>query len=116
MNTGFEKDLRGIPLRPVPAEWRTRILAKATPQARHPVLSAFLWPHPAFWLSVVTAWAVVVVLTATGPRGKALYAFGGEDSGSKRISPEAYAFYRKQCAAIALHKLGPNGPPRRSEL
>lgn len=115
MNADFENELRGITLRQVPAEWKTRILARAVPPGRKASFCAFLWPHPALWAGVALAWVAAATLNLTGPRGDDLYAFGGKGSEPSRISPEAYARYITRCA------FGPGGEnrslvPRRCEL
>lgn len=116
MNTEFENELRTMKLRPIPEEWRTRILAKAMPTKRQTAWSAFLWPHPGLWAAVAMAWLAVAILGFTGPRGKDLYAFGPEGGDRIRISPEAYALYIARCAEFDLKRPAQIIPLRRSEL
>jgi hypothetical protein len=80
----FEKRLQRQPLRPVPPDWRSDILAAARVArvarvARAPVcavrpvpqswlstinyqLSTILWPHPKAWAGLAAVWVVIALL------------------------------------------------------
>jgi hypothetical protein len=83
MNTDdFESLLKRQPLRPVPPEWRTGILDRASagvkpvpgfrPLRRSPLLAGlreWLWPHPVAWAGLAAGWVLVGALNsaAGGP-------------------------------------------------
>jgi len=116
MNESLEQELRAVPLRQIPQEWRTRILANARPPLRASPWFRFLWPHPAIWAGVAVIWIAVAAISFTGPRGKALYSFAPPGMTPPRVSPEAYAVYMAHCAAFQVRKFSPSFPLRRSEL
>ena len=78
----FERRLSRQPLRPVPADWRSEILAAAraaqaplhaarSPQQqswpsaiRHP-LSALLWPHPRAWAGLAAVWLLIIAVNVS---------------------------------------------------
>ena len=69
----FEQQLQRQPLRPIPAEWRTEILAAARAAGPRPsALDAqsaswwreLLWPSPLAWAGVAAAWAVILALNS----------------------------------------------------
>jgi hypothetical protein len=88
MNTDdFEQTLKRQPLRPLPAAWRTEVLAAAraaadpTPSAaaarrrsESPLaarLRSWLWPHPVAWGGVAAAWLLILALAySTGETEK----------------------------------------------
>ena len=69
----FERRLKRLPQRPIPAEWRADILsaarekAAASPVARvqnsfWSAVTAFLWPHPKAWAALAAAWVLIICL------------------------------------------------------
>ncbi len=72
----LERRLAGLPLRPVPPEWRAPILAAARMAAKRrspteepaalPWWRAWLWPSPVAWGGVAAAWAVILFLNEAG--------------------------------------------------
>ncbi len=76
----LEKRITAVPRREIPAEWRSRILAQATPKTPFAVIllgwlrAVFSFPHPAAWASVGAVWVVIAALNLSGPRGEELYA------------------------------------------
>jgi hypothetical protein len=80
----FEQKLARQPIKPIPANWRTEILAAAQeaqairpspfPQAdvrlirhssfviRHSWLSTLFWPHPKAWAGLAAAWILVFAM------------------------------------------------------
>src|SRR5690348_15465409 len=86
MNSDFEKQLRQQPLKKIPAEWRSEILAAArsvadarpiTADARprgflstlNSQLSALLWPCPQAWAGLAAIWILIFVLNASSSSG-----------------------------------------------
>jgi hypothetical protein len=82
----FEKQLRRLPVRPIPAGWRAQILGAAnvapvTPRAACPTpsflstlnsrLSTIFWPNPAAWAGLAAVWLVIFTVNhaATDPSG-----------------------------------------------
>lgn len=77
----FEQRLQRQPLRPVPLEWRTDILAAArtaqppvhvarlTPHAwlstLNSQLATLLWPHPKAWAGLAAIWVVIGLLNVS---------------------------------------------------
>ena len=75
----FEKRLKEVPHRPIPAQWRRDILraSRAAAPARNSPLSAWaariaaansvvsrmLWPHPKAWIGLTAVWLLILVLT-----------------------------------------------------
>ncbi len=64
----FERELTRQPLRPIPAEWRTRMLrAAAASQSSAPLEGPssfwreFLWPSPRAWASLAATWLAILV-------------------------------------------------------
>jgi hypothetical protein len=71
----FESRLSRQPLRQIPGEWRTEIMAaaRAAQASRHPSpathrsllstincqLSTLLWPHPKAWAGLVAVWVFI---------------------------------------------------------
>lgn len=76
----LEKRISATPRREIPADWRARILAQATPKTPFAVIllgwlrAVFSFPHPAAWASVGAVWVVIAALNFSGPRGEELYA------------------------------------------
>jgi hypothetical protein len=79
MNTDeFEQKLSRQPLRQVPPDWRSNILAAAhEPQTPHPAsraghrpwlstlnsqLSTVFWPHPKAWAGLAAVWVFILLL------------------------------------------------------
>jgi len=67
----FEKKLCQQPLRPIPAEWRSRILAGAAEKARprsvgfdsrQSWISSFLWPYPRAWEALAAIWIALLTI------------------------------------------------------
>jgi hypothetical protein len=69
----FEEQLKRQPIRPVPAEWRTEILAAANAATAprrasrsflstlNHRISALLWPCPQAWAGLAALWVALVV-------------------------------------------------------
>jgi hypothetical protein len=98
MNSEFEKQLESQPLRELPPEWRSQILAAATAPPRSIVaewLSSWLWPHPRAWAGLAAAWIVIFFFHLTAP---------GEAGGARNSSPatfESFAKMRRQTLIMA---------------
>jgi hypothetical protein len=67
----FEKKLCQQPLRPIPAEWRSRILARAAEtsrprpaefDSRQSWISRLLWPYPRAWGALAVIWTVLLTI------------------------------------------------------
>ena len=69
----FERRLKRLPQRPIPAEWRADILSAAHKTAAAPslpvapnsfwsALAPFLWPHPKAWAALGAAWVLIICL------------------------------------------------------
>lgn len=69
----FESRLGRQPLRPIPPEWRTQVLAAArsasrpTPRASflatfNRQLATLLWPHPKAWAGLAVVWIFILAL------------------------------------------------------
>ncbi len=74
MNDEFEQFLAKQPLRPIPPEWRARILLSAESgkgertEPGAPWWRALLWPSPIAWAGVLCAWVLIVGMNiASGP-------------------------------------------------
>jgi hypothetical protein len=76
MNTeAFEKQIKGQPIRKVPAGWRAEILRAAQFKSypargflREPALPwwrAILWPSPQAWAGIAAVWLVILTLQLT---------------------------------------------------
>jgi len=71
----FEKELQRQPLRPVPPNWRTEILAAARAASPEGVESKFpaagswwrelLWPCPQAWAGLAAVWILIAMLHFT---------------------------------------------------
>ena len=74
----FENKLRGQPRREIPLEWRREILAPLRRRTEAPVSwwRQLLWPHPAAWASLATAWVAIVALNLAGAPEGPSYAAG----------------------------------------
>ena len=105
--TPFEKRLKEAPRREIPAHWREEILMAAS-KIHHPSLwmavflkfrnpqstiRNLLWPHPYAWGALAACWALIALLSFSGPRGEALYAVTPAGMKPVEISPEHYASY-----------------------
>ena len=67
----FEKRLRAVPMRKIPANWRSDILAQArvasgetrrreqSYQSRWAIFSAAFWPSPTAWAGLAAVWALM---------------------------------------------------------
>lgn len=75
MNDDFETTLQRQPLRRIPAEWRTDILAAAEAERRQTTIASatlasvcksrlreLFWPAPQAWAGLAALWLVVVAL------------------------------------------------------
>jgi hypothetical protein len=110
MKTEFEKQLEGQPLRELPREWRSKILAAASGAPRSmPAewLSSWLWPHPRAWTGLAAAWIVIFLLHLTAP---------DEAGAARNSSPmrfESFAKMREQTVLMAqlLGSLDDGDPP-----
>ena len=70
----FEKLLRAVPARKIPADWRSDILAQAEagsgenrrvelrPRSSWAVFSAAFWPSPNAWAGLAAVWALMFFL------------------------------------------------------
>jgi hypothetical protein len=67
----FEQRLSRQPLRPIPPDWRTEILAAARASrpaprawlsALYPQLSTVFWPHPKAWAGLAAVWILIFAL------------------------------------------------------
>ena len=73
----FERRLKQQPLREIPADWRSQILAAAQPHAPRPAPRAsfwstfnlqpstfnlLLWPHPKAWAGLAAVWVLIIGL------------------------------------------------------
>jgi hypothetical protein len=67
----FEPELQRQPIKPVPAEWRAEILARAgaavTPQAPQSTRPSFrwrelFWPLPQAWAGLAVIWLVILTV------------------------------------------------------
>jgi hypothetical protein len=70
MNSEFENQLERQPMRELPPEWRTEILASAGRAERVPLIkwfSTWLWPHPRAWAGLAAAWVLIFLLHLTAP-------------------------------------------------
>ena len=74
----FEQRASRVPLKPLPAEWRSQILSAAAPApAPAPMLrlsfrawlTALLWPCPQAWAGLTAIWlGILIVSAATADR------------------------------------------------
>jgi hypothetical protein len=65
----FEKKMRAVPRREVPAAWREQILGPLRHQEAAPKVvwwKQWLWPHPTAWASLAAIWLVIFVLHSAG--------------------------------------------------
>src|SRR5580704_7007760 len=71
MNDEFEKQLQRQPMRGLPREWRSEILAAAavrpSQSSKISWLTEWLWPHPRAWAGLTAAWAVIILFHFTAP-------------------------------------------------
>ena len=128
----FERHLSRQPLRPVPAEWRDEVLARAgdlqSPSvapamaadgdwkspARASQLSTFnsqlrewLWPCPQAWAALATVWVLLLALNlATRDRSAA------KPASAKALPVMPYAWREQQKLLAELFPPEPAAPPR----
>jgi hypothetical protein len=64
----FENKLRSQLRREIPREWRREILGPLGPARTAPAnwWRQLLWPHPAAWASLATAWIAIFALNLAG--------------------------------------------------
>ncbi len=95
----MESQASAVPIRPVPPEWRTRIIAnaRAVESSGDSLLRTFLWPHPAAWLTVIVAWIAILALELTGPKGADLFGFTPPGAKRSLFSLSEYAYYVDLC-------------------
>ena len=77
--TPLEKKLSEIPLRTLPPEWESEILATAKRTERvkpfafwFPAWRNLLWSHPTAWAAIAAVWIVILTLNWSGPHGSEL--------------------------------------------
>ena len=61
----FEKKMRAVPRREVPAAWREQILGPLRDQEAAPAIAwwrQWLWPHPTAWASLAVIWLAIFAL------------------------------------------------------
>ena len=99
----FEQRLATLPVRQIPAEWESEILAAAQAKIRQPffalllpMVRAWLWPHPVAWACVVVVWLAIAGLNFSGPQGDALTTTG------KAIPPRDPAAFAAEIKALRL--------------
>jgi len=96
----IESRAAATPLRTIPPQWRTRVLARAAAAAQPapvPWWRATFWPHPVAWAAVAACWIVAAALCWSGPRGSALHSFTPPGFPSLNVSPEQYVDYLHRC-------------------
>jgi hypothetical protein len=69
----FEQRASRVPLKPLPAEWRSQILSAAKAASRPAAapslsfrawLTALLWPRPQAWAGLAAVWLGILILNA----------------------------------------------------
>ena len=117
----LERQLQRQPLRPVPPEWRQKILTAARSAARTrpspnaarstPWWRELLWPSPVAWAGAAAAWALILALnSAASPDADTLAA-------RRAVSPPAsvirmaLAERRLLMASILDPEFNTNPPP-----
>src|SRR5664280_805406 len=67
----FENKLRQQPLRPIPGQWRSSILARAAEKtrprsvgfdSRQSLIARLLWPYPRAWGALAVIWTVLLTI------------------------------------------------------
>jgi len=122
MNDDFEKRLQRQPLRPVPGQWRSEILAAAqtvapsrhpSPATRYTLLSGFgfrilslFWPSPYAWGGLAAAWVLILIVNLSSGDRPAVMA-----QTSTPLSPQLMAAVREQQRMLAELIGQPESPP-----
>lgn len=116
MKDDFEQRLSGAPLREIPAEWRARILRRASASVAPPpptwweVLSAWLWPSPRAWAAVGAVWMLIAILCFSGPRGPELYTVTPKGMTPVLFDARQYIAYVKEWHRLLRDEPGPREP------
>jgi len=92
-NDDFENQLRRVPMREIPADWRGQILSAAKQPVRMdaPVAKSarqtwwrdLLWPSPLAWAALVLIWFGILLSNVTGAsqssKGRQIASISAED-------------------------------------
>lgn len=131
----FERSLSRQPLKSIPGEWRTSILAAtgsaqrtATPShATAPGFAAalreyyvsLLWPHPKAWAALAAAWVVILALhlatrEASGPSAQPMVRPSREVLAELRAEHKLYAELLGTTQTVDADRPRTKGPGPRS--
>ncbi|MGP8200006.1 MAG: hypothetical protein ACLQU4_10950 [Limisphaerales bacterium] len=99
MNSEFENHLQRQPMRDVPPQWRSRIMASAQPKPAR--WREWLWPCPQAWATLGAAWVVIVILHFTAPDEPRLA------GNSQPLTSQSFAILQQQTVIMA-QLLGPS--------
>ena len=111
----FEQRLRSVPVKPLPGDWRTEILAAAAEAVRSAPVSlswrerlvagwrSLFWPHPRAWAGLAAVWVIIAILHFSQRDDSPVLA-----EKSAPPTPEMLADLRQQQQLLA-ELLGPHG-------
>ena len=111
----FEQRLRDQPMRRIPSQWRSDILAaaqtarpshQAAPSSILHFLSSILWPSPYAWGGLAAAWVLIVLVNSSANCESGLVA-----AKSAPPSPQIMEAVREQQKMLAELIGQPEAPP-----
>lgn len=116
MNSEFEKQLMGQPLRAAPAEWRVQILREARIAAvAQPATEigwrSWLWPAPKAWAALAACWLVLLTVNALNASPVAVKGGRGDTAALAMALAEKRRALQDVDVLVAAHR-DPPAPPR----